>query len=212
MQKNVFWDFDGTLFNTYPIMVDSFADSLEEMSIDEVEIDKYDILLTMRQHSLGTALQKFAAEFSINKDDLSNIYHSFEKEDIIYAKPFLNVEKVLKKITENGGKNYLLTHRDKSSLKLLQDFNLRNLFADVVTKNQAFKRKPDPESLNYLIKKHNIIRSDSIMIGDRKLDIDAAHNASIEGCLFDNNNLIESKGNPEIQINNYYDFLQEYFK
>lgn len=212
MQKNIFWDFDGTLFDTYPIMVDSFADALEAMNIDEMEIDKYDILLTMRQHSLGTALQKFAAEFSINKKELSFIYHKFEKEDIVNAKPFLNVDKVLKMVADQGGKNYLLTHRDNFALNLLRDFNLRHFFADIVTKNQAFKRKPDPESLNYLIQKHNISRSNAVMIGDRKLDIDAAHNASIKGCLFDNNNIIESNGNPEIEINNYYDFLQRYFK
>ncbi|UQS85456.1 HAD-IA family hydrolase [Apilactobacillus apisilvae] len=212
MQKNVFWDFDGTLFDTYPIMAKSFSLAMQKMNIEELEIDEYDILVTMRQHSLATALQKFSAEFNLDEGLLKSNYKSIEKDKINISKPFLNVDKVLTNIIKNNGKNYLLTHRDNKAIELLKKFNFNNFFDDTVTKSQDFKRKPDPESLNYLISKHNIERNDALMIGDRKIDIDASHNAGIKGCLFDNNNIIKSKGNPEMEINNYYDFLNDQFK
>lgn len=40
------------------------------------------------------------------------------------------------------------------------------------------------------------------MIGDRNLDISAAHNAGIQGILFDPDNLIQVNSQPERKINN----------
>lgn len=62
--QSFFWDFDGTIFDTYPIMVQAFMLALTQQRVSEIELDEQDIYETMRQHSLGTAVQKFSAHFS----------------------------------------------------------------------------------------------------------------------------------------------------
>lgn len=65
-------------------------------------------------------------------------------------------------------------------------------FTDFITSKQGFERKPSPYAINYLLNKHNMIHSESIMIGDRELDLLSGKNAKISACYFtegnDNNN------------------------
>lgn len=204
---NMIFDFDGTIMDTYPIMVDAFVDSLVQLKVDDFEIDDYEINQIMRRHSLATCLQKYSAHFNLSESILSEYYRKNESENIVDANLFLNIKQVLTKNIEDGGKNFILTHRDDTAIKLLQKHSIDTLFAEIVTKNHNFKRKPDPESLNYLINSNNLNRENTIMVGDRKLDIDAAHNAGIKGCLFDPDAMINSTGDPEFNFNNYYDLL-----
>lgn len=204
---NMIFDFDGTVMDTYPIMVESFVDALIQLKVDDFEIDDYEINQIMRRHSLATCLQKYSAHFNLSEDILADYYHKNESNNIIDANLFLNVSQVLNKNIENGGKNFILTHRDDVAINLLKKHSIDSLFTEIVTKNNHFKRKPDPESLNYLIDNNKLDRENTIMVGDRKLDIDAAHNAGIKGCLFDPDAMINSTGNPEYNFNNYYDLL-----
>ena len=204
---DLIWDFDGTIMDTYPIMVDAFVDALIDMRIDEFEIDDYEINQVMRRHSLATCVQKYAAHFNIDADTINDKYRQYEKQNVKDANIFMNVDKVLAQNVDDGGRNFLLTHRDDDAIAMLEDAGLKDCFTEMVTKNQAFKRKPDPEAVNYLIKNNDINRDDCMFMGDRKLDVDAAHNAGIKACLFDPDGMINSTGNPEMTINNYYDFL-----
>lgn len=204
---DIIWDFDGTIMDTYPIMTEAFVNALVDMGIDDIEIDDYDINLVMRRHSLGTCLQKYAAHFNIDKDKLQEIYNSYENDGILQATPFLNVDKALQQNIDNGGRNFLLTHRGQSALSLLDKYDFSKYFTDKITKDQDFPRKPDPTSISYLIKNNNISPEKCIMLGDRRLDVDAGHNAGIKSFLFDPDSMINSTGNPELNINNYYDFI-----
>lgn len=200
MINQLFWDFDGTLYDTYPAMVAAFHQALIEMHIDDLEIDDHSIYTTMRQQSLGTAFTQFAAEYGIAIKELKKKYYSREVEEVKKAKPIAGVPDILKTAITHGGANYLLTHRNDQAKELLKKDHLDVLFADAVTADMPFSRKPKPDSLNYLIEKHAVNRDAAIMIGDRELDILAGHNANIAAGLFDPDALIVQTGNPEIRV------------
>lgn len=42
-RKTFFWDFDGTLFDTYPIMVQAFMQALLKQHVSEYELDEVEI-------------------------------------------------------------------------------------------------------------------------------------------------------------------------
>ncbi|GAX08279.1 phosphoglycolate phosphatase haloacid dehalogenase hydrolase [Secundilactobacillus silagincola] len=198
-----FWDFDGTIFDTYPIMVQAFMTALTQQQVSEIELDEQEIYETMRQHSLGTALQKFSAEFSIKADQLEHDYRQNERGRIAQAKPFDGMVALLQRLADEGGTHYLLTHRNQSAMQLLQSAGIKKLFADEVTSEQPFPRKPNPASLNALIKRNEVQKASAIMIGDRTLDVDAGHNAGIAGALFDPGRLIDGgPSHPEINVTN----------
>ncbi|GAX06005.1 phosphoglycolate phosphatase haloacid dehalogenase hydrolase [Secundilactobacillus pentosiphilus] len=201
--QSFFWDFDGTIFDTYPIMVRAFMQALMQQRVSEIELDEQEIYETMRQHSFGTARQKFSAEFSLNAERLEQDYRQIERQQISQAQPFAGMLALLQQLADEGGTHYLLTHRNQSAMALLETAGIKKLFTDAVTSEQPFPRKPDPASLNALIERHKVQRPSAIMIGDRTLDIDAGHNAGISGALFDPGRLIDSRAShPEIDVTN----------
>ncbi|KRK49417.1 HAD-IA family hydrolase [Secundilactobacillus kimchicus] len=187
------WDFDGTLFDTYPFMVAAFKQALNQLGIDDIEIDDQEIYETMRQHALGTALQQFSAEFGLSRDQLNDRYRQIEPTLIGEAKPFDGVSHLLNRHLANGGRHFLLTHRNQSALTLLADNGLATAFSGTVTGDSPYPRKPDPAALNALIETYAIDRTTAVMVGDRTLDIEAGHNAGIRGALFDPGRLINDK-------------------
>ncbi|EEI69991.1 MAG: HAD-IA family hydrolase [Lentilactobacillus buchneri] len=200
MINQLFWDFDGTLFDTYPMMVAAFKRALLEMDIDEVEIDQRSIYVTMRQHDVGTVIRKLSAFYGIDENTLRQLNKKYQIEMVKTAKPFKGVREVLEFVKQLSGHHYLLTHRDNQAKALLKEFDLLQYFTDFVTSDQKFPRKPKPDSINWLIDKNHVDRKSAIMIGDRKLDVQAGNNANIASCLFDPDGLIVETGNPDIKI------------
>ncbi|MHA8111194.1 HAD-IA family hydrolase [Lactobacillaceae bacterium Melli_B4] len=199
--RSLFWDFDGTLFDTYPMMVKAFDQTLQSLGIDEIEMDDYAYYEEMRQRSAGSTISRFAAEFNLQPAAIKPKFKQLQDELVMKSKPFPGVVQILNWNVLNGGQNFLLTHRDRLSLQILERFEIKKLFAGFVTSEQPFPRKPDPASLNYLIDKANVDRKHAAMIGDRKLDIEAAHNANIDGFLFDPDGIIHATGDPEVCVN-----------
>lgn len=181
MFKHFIWDFDGTLFDSYPHMSHAFRRALSDLGANEPvdEILRYMklsvskcIAFFQKRHGLGEELRK-----------LYMMYEADEKEEPV--KPYEYVGEVLDGIIEAGGKNYMYTHRKKNAIDYARAYNLDGMFADAITSEDNFPSKPAPDAIYYLIAKHNIDRASAIMVGDRDIDILAGANAGIAGCLFD---------------------------
>lgn len=204
--EDYFWDFDGTLFDTYPTMVEAFV---KVFGYNQIKVDKKEVYEIMRRYSVGEAINWYSKDTKLDKKVLRRHFDEEDAQLLDRVSSFENVEILLEKIVKNGGRNFLLTHRDESSMKVLKRDKIDKYFTDYVTAKNKFPRKPNPESLNYLIEKNQVNRKKAVMIGDRNLDIQAGHNAQIAGILFDPDNIVDASSNPELQIANYRALLNK---
>jgi len=79
-------------------------------------------------------------------------------------------------------------------------------FEEVLTIEDGFKRKPDPEAINYLIKKYIINKNNTYYIGDRHLDIDSANNAGVKSIFFKpEDSFVEPSGREDYVV---YDLIE----
>ena len=79
-------------------------------------------------------------------------------------------------------------------------------FEEVLTIEDGFKRKTDPEAINYLIKKYIMNKNNTYYIGDRHLDIDSANNASIKSIFFKpEDSFVDPSGREDYVV---YDLLE----
>ena len=197
--QQIFWDFDGTLVDTYPGMVAAFHQALVACRVNDFEIDDDDVYRTMRQHSLGTALQRFSAEYQLDQDRLAKIYQRKVAPMLSSAQPFKGAKTILASITAAGGRNFLLTHRDAQALDRLDELNLKQYFTGFVTASDNYPRKPDPTSLQALCRQFDVDPQAALMVGDRTLDVTAGHRAGMAGALFDLDHLIVADSQPEFR-------------
>lgn len=195
MIRDIIWDFDGTLFDTYPETVNSFRRALEDIGIHETDEN----ILSYMRVSEGCAVQHFRELYGLGDAfiDKFNFYKKSIESEMV--KPFPFAAELCREFTAAGGRNYIVTHRGGSTLKLLQHYGMLYYFTEVVTKKYGFKRKPDPEGFLYLVEKYKINKSTALVVGDRDYEILGGKAAGIKVCLYNTNN-IETTEVPDFYI------------
>ena len=63
---------------------------------------------------------------------------------------FEGVSELLEDISNQGGRHFLVSHRNNQVLEILEKTSIATYFTEVVTSSSGFKRKPNPESMIYL--------------------------------------------------------------
>lgn len=180
MIENLIWDFDGSLFNTYPAMVRLFKQSLAIHGYGASE----DEILSLMKETLGKAV-----DFYLDRGVDYAFYKDFQRmeEELapVEQPPFSGAREVCSRIKRDGGVNLIITHRARrTAFKLLDYFEMTSLFSEIVTKESGFKRKPDPEAFISTIRRHRLKPESTLSIGDRDLDVMAARDAGTKTCFF----------------------------
>ncbi|WEV58055.1 HAD-IA family hydrolase [Ligilactobacillus acidipiscis] len=206
--RNFFWDFDGTLYDTYRIMPLAYHESWHNAGYEVSQVEAYQI---MRLRSLSQAFIYHQTKYNISDSKLIEIreqYKIIENKHFSEVKQFAGATEILKQVSVAGGKNFLLTHRANGAVELLKRDDLKRFISGSITGRDNFPRKPAPDSLNYLLDKFKLERASAIMVGDRRLDIKAAHNAKIAGALFDPDNLMaHQKIHAEIKVHSLSELI-----
>lgn len=202
MIRDIIWDFDGTLFDTYPSIVHSFKKALNDYGINEKDKN----ILSYFKISQNAAVTHFKELYKLDGSFLEKFteYKKDIKPDMV--KPFPFAADVCKEIVTLGGRNYIMTHRGDSALKYLQQYGMLCYFTEVITKENGFKRKPNPEAFNYLIDKYKIDKNSAMVIGDRECEILGGQTAGVKTCLYNTNN-ISLDIMPDYNINSLKDLL-----
>ncbi|AAP09937.1 MULTISPECIES: HAD-IA family hydrolase [Bacillus] len=166
---NILWDFDGTLFDTYPAYTMMLSEILGE-SVEKQEIYKN------LKISYSHAIQYYNISCE-QEEKIKVLKEKFTPKDM---KPFAGVEEVLK----FADKNAIMTHKHRAGvMDILKYYGWEKYFVDMVTIDDGFPRKPNSLAYNHLHKKHNI----DLAIGDRELDLLPAKELGISTCMFQGN-------------------------
>lgn len=179
--ENLIWDFDGTLFDTYPPMCRDLQTVMEEQGF-HFETEE---LLARFQTSRGEVLAYCGERTGQTAREVDTAYRAWVAEHgQPKAEPFPAVKTFLKRFQAAGGRNFIFTHRSGSVHDYLAEAGLTHLFTEVTSCGTSFARKPDPAGNLYLIQKHGLDPARTLAVGDRELDILAGKRAGTDACLF----------------------------
>lgn len=179
--KHFIWDFDGTLFDTYPIIISQIQTALGQFghSIDPLE------LMEQLLCTVGAGLRYCAEKFSIDYTQLNDAYTVLHDQSALLpvALPMASVEAVLAAVQARGGKNLIFTHRTLSSTAAyLEKYGLSRYFSDIVAPDTSgFAWKPAPDAIKYLLEAHGLDPREVAMVGDREIDLLSGRAAGIYG-------------------------------
>ena len=177
--KNYIWDFDGTLYDSYPHVCTCCCQVLAEEGIPFEREDVMRHLLVsfgdMKRHTgmSDEAYRRFV--------DRSHIVGDGEIEPV--AVPFDDCEAVLRAVIEGGGLNFMYTHRNETVYYYLEKYGMKRYFADFVTSEEGFPSKPAPNAVLALMERNGLLPEETIMVGDREIDGLSGQAAGIAGAL-----------------------------
>ena len=200
MIKHIIWDFDGTLFDSYPGMVNAFLRALKKYEIEA----EYDEVLKLFLNSEKTAVQYYQKRFLLG-EELTEVYQDEKSHiDLSNMLPFPYAKEVCQRIKEAGRYNYILTHRGSTTYDILRKNGMVELFTEIVTKDNQFARKPDPEAIYYLLDKYQIHPKEAMIVGDREIETLLGQKAKVKTCFYESGNR-----EPELQADYRVKSLEE---
>ena len=167
--QDFIWDLGGTLLDNYETSTAAFVQTLSSLGIEASHDEVYQALKV----STDAAVQLYATDVK----DFLRIYKANEAKELEHPVLFDGAKELLQKIIRQGGRNFLISHRDNQVLDILSKTGIQAFFTEVVTADNGFKRKPHPESMNYLKNKYQL--HSCLVIGDRLLDMEAGQAAGL---------------------------------
>lgn len=179
--KHVIWDLDGTLLDTYPATDGALAAALSglgrEVSPDTVR--------RLTRITLDHAVRTLAAQSGLSE---AEIYFSYEQHYAVlglnHSPAMPGALEAMKAVRTRGGLNLLATHRDRGgAMWRLKAAGLDAEIDDLLCVSDGYPRKPHPALFLALLERHNLNPAEVLAVGDRNLDIVAAHSAGCRAAL-----------------------------
>lgn len=175
------WDLDGTLFDSYAIIVSAVCQGLGEVGIT---VDKQEVFRKVTATSVSHYLQEIADQHGYDQPALFSRCSSIQTsmDDNIRLNP--NAARVLEALHAKGARHFVYTHKGGSAQSVLDRLGIGHYFTEVVTAAQGFTRKPAPDGITYLVEKYGLDKDQCYYVGDRTIDMACAANAKIQGILY----------------------------
>lgn len=184
--QNYIWDFDGMLFDSYPHITSAFLKMLSDFG-KEADYDEAKALLEI---TFAHAFDRYEVT-----EEMKAVFREYEHNYALrpIALPFENTYRVLETLFNDGKKHFLYTHRGhESSQHYLKEHGMAKFFTAFVDSSMNFPSKPAPDAVEWICSTYNLDKSETVMIGDREIDVLSGKNAGTYGCLFTKNKNAES--------------------
>ena len=182
MQETAFiWDLDGTLLDSYEAILAGIEETYRQFSIP---YNKEEVRAFILKYSVQDLLEQVAEERGLDPVKLNQVRAQSlaEKNAQVILMP--GAREVLAWANQQGIQQFVYTHKGDNALTILRDLGLDSYFAEILTSQSGFARKPNPEAATYLINKYHLKPDRTFYIGDRTLDIEFAQNSGIQSINF----------------------------
>ena len=174
------WDLDGTLIDSYEVIVTAARQTVAEAGIEE---DEATVLRSIKGASLTRYLKQAGERTGRTYDEMEARYRELTHvlDDRI---PLMDgAAEALESLRKQGAAHYVYTHRGSSSRPILERLGIWEMFSEVVTHDEGFAPKPSGEGVRYLVGRHRLDPENTWYVGDRSLDVLCAKDAGVKAML-----------------------------
>ncbi len=201
--RNIIWDVDGTLFDTYPLIAQAFRAALNDLGADA----PLDWIESLSRISFSFCAAALAEKCQHAPDMILNHFKEhYAGMSALDNPPFPGVVTLCQYIVSLGGKNVIVTHRSsRGTEELLTAHQMSTFFSGWIASDAGYPRKPDPAAFNAIIHLHNLNKDATITVGDRDIDILAGQAAGVFSCFFGNP---PPEIHPDLVVQNFADLYQ----
>lgn len=180
LYHNLIWDFDGTLFDSYPHVQSAFLQALSDFG----RTADPDVLMAKLKINFGEA-HKYLQSSDELRARITQYEHDIDFAPV--AVPYDGMKELLRDTHAAGVRHFVFTHRNNLALTYMERAGILQYFDGWVTSDDKahFALKPSPNSILYLLEQYQIDPEDCAMIGDREIDVGSGIAAGAKGILFD---------------------------
>ncbi|HEY9786791.1 MAG TPA: HAD family hydrolase [Candidatus Obscuribacterales bacterium] len=180
MYRLAIFDFDGTLVDSAPGIVDVMRQVVEEYELSED-------VLTQWKDLVGVPLGKQMEIIFPNHDEdfwleVADRYRAiYDRKAIEICPLFPGLLRMLTRLKKASVTMTIASSKRRHLIEtVLEHHQISHYFAMVVGASDITNHKPHPESVHHTIKHLNARYEDSVVIGDSIYDLEMARNAGVD--------------------------------
>lgn len=189
--KNILFDLDGTLIDSFEGIARGIDKVLEAFKV-ELPREAY-------KYFIGPPLTESFSKYlpDLDMTEVLNVFRSYYiNVGVLEYKLYDGIKEMLSTLKEKGYKLYVATSkREDTAIAILEHSNILECFERVF--GAGFEnRKEKFEVLEYAFNDSDIIKSESVLIGDTMYDVDGARIVGIDSIAvaygFGDNDVLKS--------------------
>lgn len=180
MIKNIIFDLDGTLIDSYKTIFKASERTLLHLGIKEQLVEE-EFYKKIGHHFLDIFKELNIPVF--NFEEFIEIYKKVYFDYIDDSKMYPGLLDTLDVLREKNIYISLLTTKGQDQAdKIIDYFNLRNYFSVVMGRRDNIANKPSAEPLLIICKELKVLSNETLMVGDTEIDIQCGKNAGAKTC------------------------------
>lgn len=184
MKKNKYsaavFDMDGTILDTLEDLAGAINYALRQNGLAEHSIDEV-------RNFVGNGLKKLveravpdSTPFQVQEKVFETFNDYYKNHCSVNTKPYPGIIEMLKELKESGMKLAVCSNKPDYGVKALCNQHFKGLFDIALGIKEGLKTKPNPDTVNEILKDLNCEKKAAIYIGDSDVDIQTAKNAEID--------------------------------
>lgn len=176
--KAILFDWDGTLAETRPAIVDSM-----EYVLQQYHKEPWDITKAKYRDTSKSLKENFVNFFQKDAEKAYKLYlEYYEENGYNKIKPVDDAEKFMKLCEDEAIELYIISNKERKLLLREISYCFPNIkFKKILANGDANHNKPAPDPVFTALRDvhYQINRENVLLIGDSKQDIECAYNASV---------------------------------
>jgi len=180
MYKLAIFDFDGTLVDSTPGIVDVMNIVIDEYKFEPKMLDEWSLLVGVPlPKQMEIILPDRDADFHL---EVANRYRAiYDTMAVEICPPFADMMPMLETLQSEGVTITIATSKRRNLVEVVLDHHkITDMFKMVVGAQDVTNHKPHPESVHQTIQKLGIPIAETVVIGDSVFDLDMARNAGAD--------------------------------
>ena len=178
------FDLDGTLIDSRRDLADSANEMLAVYGAPPLPEDDIVGMIGCGAATLVKRVLAAAAVHAPLDEALGRFLDVYNHRLTSFTRPYDGVPRMLEDVRAGDIAVALLTNKPREhSVKILEAFDLSKYFRWVVGGDGPWPRKPAPDAMRFLMHEAAARPSETILIGDSRVDLQTARNAGVRVCL-----------------------------
>ena len=185
MLNNYIFDFDGTLADTQTAIFETWALTCQQLQLPPISLESI-------RSTMGWNLTRIAQNIT-QSDDINttqNLVLAYKRNYKIVSnaepspiKLFDGITELLQSLKSQNKQLFVVSAKSSQALTDgLDKLKIKEFFVEIIGAEDVVFSKPNPEAIDILVAKYNLVRSQTLMIGDALVDIQMGQNASVKTC------------------------------
>lgn len=177
--KNYLFDLDGTLTDPGLGIKNSIRYALEHFGLPILDDKTLDCFIGP---PLMDSFQKYCGVSAEDAAELLRLYRVYFADKGLFENEILDgASELLEKLASKGGKIYLATSKPEPfAVKILDHFGLSRYFDFIGGSTLDETRNKKSEVISYVLEENQLRAGESLMIGDRKYDVEGAKECGLD--------------------------------